>query len=443
MKHILGLAGHPDTNKQVKKIIYNAFDNIDIFEIDVPNEPGTNFIRRKTAEIETKCSGLLFTDKNLYHLFHNRTRINIRSAYLEDFKPEIIKTLFKANLDGDKDVMNISIDSITYDEIKAVYDELDLSGHAGCRLLTIPFELADTGVVEKITSAHKRNHKEFGSTCITFFTETRNRLEEYKIPVLRVGTNRDEVLRKVNEFIAKTTVKPHETADRIAVVIILGRLKEHLILDSTEHNVVAEYNRISEAVYWFSEKIDGAYIPNDQRKYIIFCDKDKYEKETDFSVNIDVLNEVSKKNYFTCSMGIGYGNSERDAVRNATIAQIKAAKENRSCAYINYGKNSVAGPIHPSSDLNRKNNPIYDIKLNEIASKSRIGINTIYRLFNMVKQSGETDYTSREISEELGITIRSANRLFGKLTEGGYIKMVGEKSTGEKGRPIRVFRFLF
>ena len=220
-------------------------------------------------------------------------------------------------------------------------------------------------------------------------------------------------------------------------------MKEHLILDNTEHNVVAEYNRISEAVFWFSEKINGAYIPNDQRKYIIFCNKEEYEKETNHSANISILNEITKKNYFTCGIGIGYGINDREAIRNATIAQLRSSKKNRNSAYIVYDINKIIGPIYPSTEINIKNSSLYDMKINDIASKSQISINTIYQLYNNFKKTNETDYTSRDIAEQLGVTIRSANRLFDKLSNSGYIQMIGEKTTGKKGRPIRVFRFLF
>lgn len=443
MKLILGLAGHPDTNNQVEGIIRSNFDNIEVLRINITDDTDIDIIRDKSSLLNEKCTGVLFTDLDLYHLFHSRVKINIISTYLEDYKPEILKTLFKSKLREDTDVTNISIDSITYDEVKRIYDALEFTEQHNCRILTVPFELSGSGLVERITSAHKENYDKFGCTCITFFTETKKQLESMNVPVLRVGINKDEVIEKVNKLTALRAVKPDDSRSMVAIVIILSGLKEHLILDNTEHNVVAEYNRISEAVFWFSEKIDGAYIPNDQRKYIIFCEKDAYEKATDGSINIEVLNEVSKKNYFTCSVGIGYGRSAREAVKNATIAQIKASKNNRSSAYIMYEKGLVIGPIYPSADLNTGSNPIYDMKINEIASRSRIGVNTIYRLFNMVKKSGETDYTSRDISEYLGITIRSANRLFEKLTQSNYIKLVGKKSTGEKGRPIRVFRFLF
>lgn len=443
MTYILGLVGHPDTNKDVKAVITGHFDNIQIIEINVVDDTDIDRIKMNTHLIEKKCMGILFTARDIYHLFYSRTKIKITSAFLEDNKSEILKTLFKVNNGGNTDVANISIDTISFDEIKDIYNELDLIKSRNCQILIIPFELSGSDLVERITSAHKENYDKFGSTCITFFSETKKRLENCSIPILKVGINKDEVIRKINELVAKTHNVTDENRNRVAIIIMLSGLKEHLILNDSEHNVVAEYNRISEAVFWFSEKVDGAYIPNDQRKYIIFCNKTNYENETDFSADIDVLNEISKKNYFNCNMGIGYGKSDREAIKNATIAQIKSAKDKRSSAYIVYKKDMVIGPLLPSNALHTRNNTIYDIKLNEIASRSQIGINTIYKLFSIINKSGETDYTSRDISGHLGITIRSTNRLFAKLIKSGYIKMVGEKSTGEKGRPIRVFRFLF
>jgi hypothetical protein len=443
MEYVLGLIGHPDINKEVKILISRHFDNIKIIEMNIIDDTDLNLNNVNIRLFEKKCMGILFTAKDIYQLFCSITQIGVDTACLEDNKSEILKTLFTANNSHIADITNISIDSITYDEIKDLYRELGLAEGGDCQILTVPFNISSDDLVEKITSAHKENYDKFSSTCITFFTETKNRLESINIPVLKVGINKDEVIKRVNELISKIHSNLSEKKSRIAILIMLSGLKEHLLINNSEYNFVTEYNRISEVVFWFSEKIDGAYIPNDQRKYIIFSNKEKYEQETDFSANISVLNEVAKKNYFYCNIGIGYGITDREAIKNATIAQIKSSKDNRSSAYIMYDSNKVMGPILPSTELNSRHNTIYDVKLNEIASKSQIGISTIYKLYNIVNKTGDSDYTSRDISQHLGITIRSSNRLFAKLTKSGYIKMVGEKSTGEKGRPIRVFRFLF
>jgi len=443
MMYILGLVGHPDTNQEVKDIIIRHFDNIDFIEISVINDEDINVIKLNLKKYEKKCMGFLFTAKDIYHLFNSKMTVKTKSAYLEDNNSEILKILFIASQREGTDYMNISIDSISYEEIKGIYHELKISETDGYQILTIPLKLSNTNLVDKITDEHEDNYNKFGSTCITFFTDTKNRLNKKNIPVLKVGINKHEVIKRVNGLISSRYSKTVVEMNRVAIVIKLGELKEHLIIENSEHSVLIEFNRISESVFWFSEKLDGAYIPNDQRKYIIFCNRKKYENITDYSMNIEILNEVANKNYFSCYMGVGYGANDREAIKNATIAQIKSSKDNRSSAYIMYDSNKIAGPLLPSSEFNNRKDTIYDVKLNEIASKTQVGINTIYKLYSLFIKSGERDHTSKDISDYLGITIRSTNRLFAKLTKSGYIKMVGEKSNGEKGRPIRVYRFLF
>ena len=443
MRYIIGLVGHPDTNKDVKAEILSHFDNVDVLDIEVTRDADIEQNKIRTDQLEKRCMGILFTDREIYQLFYSRTRLRANSAYLEDFKSEILITLFRAYRREDMDIGNISIDSIGYDEVRALYHELGLMEGEEPQILTIPFELSAMDSAERITAFHRENHRKFGSTCITFFTESRKRLEEEGIPVLKVGINRKELVDRVNELVSQRQLSSGTRGDRVAILIMLSGLKEHLILDNSEHNVLAEYNRISEAVFWFSEKIDGAYIPNDQRKYIIFCEKERYERETGFSSHIEVLNEISKKNYFLCHMGIGYGAGDREAIKNATIAQIRSAREKRSSAYIVYGRDDVIGPIIPSTEPHAGSPTIYDPRLNEIASRAQVSINTVYKLSGLVRRSGERDFTSRDIADHLGITVRSSNRLFSRLRESGYVKLVGEKSTGEKGRPIRIFRFLF
>ena len=442
MNYILGLVGHPDINSDVKKIIHGHFNNIEVTGIDVADDGDLNSIRMSTESFERRYSGLLFTAEDVYHLFYSRMKLSISIAYLEDYKTELLKTLFRAGNSSNADVKNISIDTVGYDEIKELYDEIGLSDGDDCQILTVPVKIANDELVDKVTRAHLENHEKFGSTCITFFTETRNRLQAAGVPVLKVGINKDEIIKRVNELISRKHSRTDSSGTRIATLIMLSGLKEHIVIEHSEFNFVTEYNRISEAVYWFSEKIDGAYIPNDQRKYIIFSDREKFEQETDYCSNIKVLNEVAAKNYFTCSIGIGYGRTDREAVKHATLAQIKASAENRNAAYVMYENNRIAGPVLPSTEKSGGPDSIYDIRLNEIAVKSGISISTIYKFYNIINRTGETEFTSRDMSDHLGLSIRSVNRLYQKLLKSGFIRIVGEKSNGEKGRPIRVYRFI-
>ena len=443
MKYILGLVGHPEINQQVTMIIQNHFDKIAIHDIPISNDKDIEAMGRNIDAIKKKCSGVLFTGKDIHHLFYSRIKLKINSAYLDDNMAEILKALFKVNHSDYADIKNISIDSISYPKIVEIYNELGLNSEGDNQIITIPVDISHQNIVEEITQAHLKNHAQFSSTCITFFTETKNKLANQNIPVFQVGVNQYEVIQKVNRLVTIKHADLTDSSQRVAIIIRLSDLKEHHILDNSEHNIVSEYNRISEAVYWFCQKLDGAYIPNDQRKYIIFCSRQRYESETDFSSNLDILNEVAKKNYFYCNVGVGYGDSEQIAIKNATIAQIKSSKEKRCSAYIMYDQAKTIGPLLPLSHQVSKNNTFYDVKLNEIASKSSVSINTIFKLHDIISKSGDTDFTSKDISNHLGITIRSANRLIAKLITSSSVKPIGDKSTGGKGRPIRIYRFLF
>jgi len=443
MKYILGLIGHPNLNEDIEKIINKYFDNVTVYKIPIIDSKDINVIITRTSFIKNKCDGLLFTGEDIYQLFFSKTKTSLQSDYLDYKRTEIIKTLFRANISKSNSHCNISIDSISYKEVKSIYDELGINSEGKSQIITIPTDINDNNILENTTSSHISNHEQFDSTCITFFTETRDVLNKLNIPCYRVGINKNELIRKVSRLITKSDIPPTNNTNNIAIVITLSDLKEHVILENTEHNILTEYNKISEIIFWFSEKLNGAYIPNDQRKYIIFCNRDNYETVTEFSSQLEVLNKISTRNFFYCNIGIGYGENVREAIKHATIAQIRSTKERKSTSYVMYSKDKITGPLFPSVYNDKKNNPIYDVKLAEVAENSGININTIYKLHNHIVRTGEGEQTARNISTALGITTRSTNRLLEKLIRSEYIIIAGKKSLGGKGRPQRIFRFIF
>lgn len=57
-----------------------------------------------------------------------------------------------------------------------------------------------------------------------------------------------------------------------------------------------------------------------------------------------------------------------------------------------------------------------------------------------MKQEGTNKLTSQELMHHLNISARAANKFLAALQKDGYAEIVGMKRSGNKGRPINVYR---
>lgn len=245
----------------------------------------------------------------------------------------------------------------------------------------------------------------------------------------------------MNNLISRGSAVENRDFDQVAITINISNLKENLIINNSHHSVVLEYNRIMEEVFWLAERLDGAYSFNGSKSYTIFCSREGFEYESEYLSKINILDTIAENQVVYASIGVGYGRSFKEAIKHSVIANIKAANEKRNCAYISYEPDKLAGPLLPANESPELDSTVFDARLEQIASRSSINIDTIYKI-NSALKSGN-NYTSSEVAQIIGVTRRSANRIVAKLEGSGFAEPMSNKSNGGRGRPSRIIRFLF
>ncbi len=107
---------------------------------------------------------------------------------------------------------------------------------------------------------------------------------------------------------------------------------------------------------------------------------------------------------------------------------------------------AVAGSIKRTMDfcdgiLYSRRSP-YFLMSAEIASKAKISLNTISKIYEASLRRGSNLFTAAELSEILGVTTRSVNRIIERLCYNNYGIIAGEYIINQKGRPSRVIQIL-
>ncbi len=439
MKYNLGLVGHPLIIEQTKDIINENFSNINICSIPIIHNTELDAVNKK---INTHTlDGLLFIGKSLHHLFLSKYNIELPSRYIEKSKTEIYKVLLKASYVNGYNLRNISIDYVKFDFLYRLYNSLGINDFHKCNINIININDNDENLIDSILQQHINNYHANKSLCITYYTEIYLKLNSLGIPTAYIPIDEENIIKNIDalHLIKNTIVKNGQ----IVILITLSNLEEHFVIDNIEHSVLLEYNRIAEEVFWFAKKLKGSSIRVENKKYYIYCNSEDFERETEFLSKLDVLDAISEKQLFYASIGVGYGSNNEIASKHATIANIRSTNEKKNSAYVMFDESKIVGPLLASNSLMTNRESIFDLRLNRIARESSISINTIYKIDAYINHCNKKCLTSNDISTELNITQRSANRIISKLLESGFIKNLGNKSNGRKGRPIAVYEFLF
>jgi response regulator of citrate/malate metabolism len=83
---------------------------------------------------------------------------------------------------------------------------------------------------------------------------------------------------------------------------------------------------------------------------------------------------------------------------------------------------------------------VHELPFKEISEKSGVSINKIYQLKCLMDLYKKDTFTSLELAQEFGNSLRSMNRMIEKLEQAGYIEVVGSKIIGQAGRPSRILK---
>ncbi len=441
MNFNLGLVGHPDINLKIKKIIEKHFNSISLYVVDVVGEEDLNRGVKKIKRMGRICNGILYTARDIHDIFNSRVDHTIPNTYVENTRTDLFKALFHGTFHLKTDIKRVSIDSLSHREVTEAYSDLGIDGECECHIKIVPTDYSQKGFLKEVLSQHMSNYKYDGSLCITQITAVRDALVSRGIKAILLEAQREQIIERVNNLISRSSAIKKIDFDQVAITINISNLKENLIINNSHHSVILEYNRIMEEVFWFAERVDGAYSFNGSKSYTIFCNREGFERETDHSSRLNILDTIAENQIVYASIGIGYGRTFKEAIKHSVIASIKAEKAKRNCAYISDDPDRVTGPLLPSNETPGLDGTVYDARLEKVASRSSINIDTIYKI-NSALRAGN-NYTSSEVAQIIGVTRRSANRILAKLEENGFAESTSSKPSGRRGRPSRIIRFLF
>lgn len=141
---------------------------------------------------------------------------------------------------------------------------------------------------------------------------------------------------------------------------------------------------------------------------------------------------------FPTAVGYGIGRDLNQAVYNAQAARKEAEFVGKS--FIRNEKEALIGPLGAEKAMVVEYGSVQGV--GEIARRCGLSTLTIQKVAASARQSGSRKITTQELAGCFGVTVRNANRILGRLVEGGYARVAYFQTANSKGRPVKVYELM-
>lgn len=387
---------------------------------------------------EREFDGILFTGTTPYLYANQYLKPSVPWEYLPRNIISFLSALLKAGYMNSINIAKISVDSYDTDIIYDTYQEIgyskdDISIYkAGC-------SLSGPNYLEDVLAFHKNNFqmkKVF--LCVTGMTYILEKLTALQIPCVKIEPSNEVILQQISKLRLCYQLKVNEESKLVVMKICFASPTENSVYSSSQTFLFKGRVNVLEAVYLFAQKIGAAVIENTGGICYIFTTKAAIETETCHFTRLELLDfHRSREIVPHIFIGVGFGTDASEAKSNADLGCLKSQKGGIDSYYVVYENNRIVGPI---TNICKEEKKIVDEPLFNISQKTGISIASLHKLESLINQYHIETITPKRLSELLGISARSMNRILLVLEDNGYAEIVGKASDDAPGRPSRLIR---
>jgi len=440
MKRI-GIIGHIDNIKRIQLVIDESFPNIDGYHIEINEmhqiQTTVNYLKEHINDFD----GIIFTGKILYDIMNHNMHSQNPWVYIENDESQLQRNLLEASLKHNMDITRISIDSYSEDTVKTLYEDFGL-GYGQYFAHVSKIDIFNVALLDNLFNFHLNNHLSHPDLIsITGISTVYERLQSHNVPSMLLRPNVNAIKNKLYDLLEKIRIENMIISQIVVISIEIDISNEYDLISENEYSIMLQKTKITEEVYKFAQRIQAAVIET-EKNYLLFTTKQIVEFETKNLRELSILSSMKNKTNNTISVGIGFGITAREAKSNAIIGKNKALKMGGNQCFVVYDRKRMERITQLDKAANNNISPL-DLSYKDISEKSGVSINNIYKLKCIIDIYKKDTFTSLELSEEFGNSLRSMNRIIEKLEQAGYIEIVGKEIVGKAGRPSRILKLLF
>ncbi|WP_130862524.1 hypothetical protein [Bacilliculturomica massiliensis] len=431
----VGIVGHPVKVSVVEKVISEQEDFPELKKWMLPSTNMESDLE-EFKRFQAAADIVIFCGIYDYTSFASSIVFEKVTGYIRNDVSSLYKALLEASLAG-YPFSDISIDGYRREEIEEILSELRSDRRKPAVRDYFKTEILDESVIGRITEFHWENVKCHGSQlCVTCMTPVCEELRRRGVRTILVSSTAENIRLEYERLKYEYRLKQKGIRD-IAMIDIEIRNSEQSVIFEDDYATALENMQIMEKVYLFAQKMQGAVEEMNLTRYLIVTNKSALEKETGVFREIRLLADAHRFSNLKLFMGIGFGNTAREARSNARVGLSRAKTCDRSCAFVIYDHLSVQGPLEYRKGAPENRTDDMYIK---IAEKTSLSINTVRRLMEIENRHRGDSFTVAELANLYGVSEKSMYRIVDKLDAQGYIAEEGRRIKDNFGRPSRIIK---
>lgn len=386
---------------------------------------------------QTQWDGIIFAGKAPCFYCEKYLRPEVPWTYFPGESGTLMRALLVASGQG-WDLTRLSMDSYDLDMIAGSYEDIGLDAGAVRDLLYLG-DVTDMSHNARAINFHLHNLEANKATaCVTRLYTVWRELKRERVPVVFAGPTQSSIHEQIS-FLRRLHDLQSAGASRFTVFLIsIDYPAEYTLSLIGEYQCAAERLRLGARIYRYAESVGATALEISSREYIIFSEQPHIQWEAGGLARLELLDTLADSASLTIHIGVGCGETLPAAKELAIKARLRSQKEPGSSAYCLLA-NGVGQRILPERKIVSRVE--MDERLLRVARRSGVSLQTVYRIYAFVTDRGNELFTARELAANMGVSVRSANRLIEKLEEARFVKVSGQAPTAEKGRPSRLLLF--
>ncbi len=414
------------------------FDGVEVITEPFGNDAVLAEVVDRIADLQTRCDGILYSRKDPYLLVSGELNHTVPVRYVETDASHLLISLLAAIARYGALPPEISIDSFDARSASSALAGVGL-GPNRVTVHSVSVDAGRPGLVDATLQQHM-NHLEAGAELIvTNITDVHHTFKERGVPATLISPSPESFAHEIRNLMLRHQLRSQREGGLAIVHIRLQYKDRYRYHGAMPIREVDDLSAAGKLIAVFAEEVDSAMFQLSRWDFVILCSRQLLESVTGNFANIALMNEINTETAFDVAIGIGAGQTVKEAEANS----LRAISETRSLVgtYTNVviGQGTSTGPIKPRSHHHPVESAA-ELDVDEMARRTGLSTQVLGRLHEVARARSTQLFTSAQLASHLGVSQRTVNRIVAKLLSAGLAAVEGKDLTQEFGRPARVIR---
>lgn len=273
--------------------------------------------------------------------------------------------------------------------------------------------------------------------CITIFYKVLELLKAKNVPCYILQPSLEDIQNGLSRLILSRELALSRNS-RLAAVSVRIDTPVKALPGRNSYDIAMETLQTARHIYRFARDMQAACIERTRTEYLLFTTRAHVENMTDHYRRLPLLAAVRDDTPFTLSVGFGYGAAADEAELHAEKAMERASSGGGDQAFIIGTDFSSPIPMTKNEqNAGEETSPI-DERFFRLSKETGISMRILTYLHRACRETGKRRFTSAELSDLIGVTPRTMNRILLKLITHKLARETGRQFTAQTGRPSRI-----